>query len=149
MPGKNINGRFSFLANQLITQNRFSSSRTAKLVAGTRQRCEGFSSKVRHNRLSVLFTMGRYGPRVFKPETMGDGKPQRINTVSRSPSGAVLTIGAMQLGKIADSGAIFPTRLCTPFKKSRISSGPFVMLYKLHIETRSLPNLEASPTANG
>jgi hypothetical protein len=45
--------------------------------------------------LTALLHRGRRG---LEPGMLGDGKPQRIITCSRTPPGAVRTIGAILLG---------------------------------------------------
>src|SRR5580692_1803756 len=85
MPAKAVSGRSSFSANHttsfFLVSGFGSGAYSAKLLAGTRQRCSGFN-QMRQCGDEVLRMLVTGGP----PVRGGGGIPQRIITISRPPS---------------------------------------------------------------
>ena len=103
MPAKAKSGRSSPSANQCVTLGAVS-VHSQNEVAGTRQRQRGSSQGCHH----ALFTL-----RILVtglPPACGEGRPQRIGSISRTPSRPARTTGAIWSGKIAGSGGWLPVR---------------------------------------
>jgi hypothetical protein len=103
-PAKKNVSLVSSRANQVGTALPLRWPYSQKEVAGIRQRCP-ICSQGCHHTLVVLRQL------VTGPESTlgGGGKPQRIMTSSRIPSGAVRTTGAIWSGNTAGMGGRLPT----------------------------------------
>lgn len=125
---KNASGRSSLMANHVGVFFAIVCAYSQKLVHGTTQRFSVFSQGHQY-RLLVL--------RIFVIDVLlnpcGAGIPHLASVSSRTPSGALRTIGAKLLALMPLTSSRFPVVSRVARVKAIIAAWPFEMEYRSHI----------------